>query len=124
MFLVMCARVHLTLKQLSASIGQLISSVSLCSSRSSFTREAPFRCAFPASASQKCIPTQGAGRRTNNSFYKEKKGGQSKTQLLHPEGHLETSNGLPSFWSGCRGTVDTLHGAGTQQTRMPRHALV
>lgn len=124
MFLVTCARVHLTLKQLFASIGQLISSVSLYSSRSSFTREAPFRCAFPASASQKCIPTQEAGSRTNNSLYKEKKGGQSKTQLLHPEGHLEASNGLPSFWSGCRGTVDTLHGAGTQQTRMPRHAWV
>lgn len=107
---------------LSAAIRRLISSASLFSSRSLFTSEAPFSCAFPASASEEYSPTQGAGRGTTNSLYKEKKKWvQSKTQLLHPEGHLGTSTGVPhSYWSGCSGTVDALHDAGPQQTGTPR----
>lgn len=47
------------------------------SSCSLFTREAPFSCAFPASALKKYSPTQGTGRGTTNSLYKEKKSGCS-----------------------------------------------
>ena len=127
----MCAIVHLTLKQqlqvflrLSDSLFQVLPFF------------VPVPCLperlllgarFPLQHRRNIFLPKEAGRGTNDSLYKEKKGGeggQSKTQLLHPEGHLGTSKGLPSFWSGCRGTVDTLHGAGPQQTRMPRHRLV
>lgn len=54
-------------------------------------------------------------------YTKKKKWVQSKTQLLHPEGHLGASTGVPhSYWSGCSGTVGALHDVGPQQTGTPR----
>lgn len=123
----MCAMVHSTLKSI-RSFCVYQTAYFKCfpfSSCSLFTREAPFSCAFP-SALKKCSPTQGTGRGQLIVYRKKKKWVQSKSQLLHPEGHFRgTSTGVPhSYWSGCSGTVDTLHDAGSHQTRIPCNGLV
>lgn len=122
----MCAMVHLTLKQqLSASIRTAyFKCFPLFLLVPRLPERLPLGALFPLQHRRNIfLPREPAGGQMI-VYIKKKRGGQSKTQLLHPEGHLETSNGQPSFCSGCRGPVDTLHGAGAQQTRMPRHRLV
>lgn len=68
------------------------------------------------------IVLECAHRHTYNNSYLKK---HSKTQLLHPQGHLGTFPGVPhSFWSAFSDTADTLHVAGPQQTQKPGDGLV